>query len=72
MTTRHLRVFETVAVDFKKNLKIITKLLLLIGILLFLFFRSPCKILEPYDNPFCGFEQRYIFEAGMCSFEAGM
>ena len=23
---------------------------------LFLLVRSPCKISEPYDNPFCGFE----------------
>jgi hypothetical protein len=21
--------------------------------------RGPCKNLKPYDNPFCGFEQRY-------------
>jgi hypothetical protein len=27
----------------------------LIGILLFLLLRSPCKNLEPYDNPFLGF-----------------
>jgi hypothetical protein len=26
-----------------------------IGILLFLLLRSPCKNLEPYDNPFWGF-----------------
>jgi hypothetical protein len=26
---------------------------------LFILVRSPCKILEPYDNPFWGFEQRY-------------
>jgi hypothetical protein len=29
------------------------------GILLFLLLRSPCKYLEPYDNPFWGFEQRW-------------
>jgi hypothetical protein len=28
----------------------------LIGILLFLLLRSPCKNVKPYDNPFCGFE----------------
>jgi hypothetical protein len=26
-----------------------------IGILIFLLLRSPCKNLEPYDNPFWGF-----------------
>ena len=32
--------------------------LLFIGILIFLLLRNPCKISEPYDNPFWGFEQR--------------
>ena len=30
------------------------KLLVLIGILIFLLVRSPCKILDPYDNSFWG------------------
>jgi hypothetical protein len=33
--------------------------LFLIGILIFMSLRSPCKKLKPYDNPFWGFEQRY-------------
>ena len=36
-----------------------TEFLLLIGILIFMLLRSPCKNLKPYDNPFWGFEQRY-------------
>ena len=31
----------------------------LIGILIFMLLRSPCKDLKPYDNPFSGFEQQY-------------
>jgi hypothetical protein len=38
--------------------------LLLIGILTFLPIKSPYKILEPYDNPFWGFEQRYQDSGG--------
>jgi hypothetical protein len=30
-----------------------------VEILLFLLVWSPCKISEPYDNPFWGFEQRW-------------
>ena len=33
----------------------VPKFLLLIGIIIFLLVRSPCKILEPYDNPFWDF-----------------
>ena len=35
------------------------RLFFLIGILIFLLVRSPCKNLKPYDNPFWGFEQRH-------------
>jgi hypothetical protein len=28
----------------------------LIGILIFMILRGPCKNLKPYENPFCGFE----------------
>ena len=38
--------------------------LLLIGILTFLPIKSPYKILEPYDSPFWGFEQRYQDSGG--------
>jgi hypothetical protein len=38
--------------------------LFLIGILIFLLLRSPCKILKLYNNPFWGFEQRYQEEHG--------
>ena len=35
------------------------RIFLLIGILIFLLLRSPCKKFKPWDNPFWGFEQRY-------------
>jgi hypothetical protein len=37
----------------------VPKFFFLIGILIFMLLRSPCKELKTYDNPFWGFEQRY-------------
>ena len=40
------------------------RLIFLIGILIFMLLRSPCKLSEPYGNPFLGFESSYFCYIG--------